>query len=126
MSIEIQGLKNLIRDLEQAAVTVLPAVQAVTRENGKALEYAWRANARRTAGKHGKWYPSSITSEDRLTFAGATAEVGPDVTRRQGRMGRGFEFGSVHQPPHLDGTKAAEVIEPQFAAAVEAAVAGLL
>lgn len=126
MSIEIQGLTGLTRDLEQAALAASPAVRAVTEANGKALEEAWRANARRTAGKHGRWYPSSITSEERLTFAGATAEVGPDTSRRQGKMGRGFEYGSVNQPPHLDGTKAAEVIEPKYLAEIEAVAAGLL
>ncbi len=123
---EIQGLTGLTHDLEQAAVEALPVVKAITEANGKVLEEMWRANARLTAGKHGKYYPSSITSESVLQFGAAAVEVGPDKSRKQGGMGRGFEYGSVHQPPHLDGTKAVEVIEPKFVSEVELGIAGLL
>lgn len=129
MSIEIQGLTGLTRDLETAAAEALPAVRAVTIANGQMLRDIWRDNARRTAGKHGKWYPSSITSQGTSSGGGAlgaVVEVGPDKSRRQGGMGRGFEYGSVHQPPHLDGTKAAEQVEPQFVSEIEQAISGLL
>ena len=123
---EVQGLAGWSADLGKAAVQALPAVRAVTEANGTALRDQWRTNARATAGKHGKWYPSSITDEGKVTPGAVTVEVGPDSSKRQGGMGRGFEYGSVHQPPHLDGNKAAEVIAPKFASEIEIAAAGLL
>jgi len=41
-------------------------------------------------------------------------------------MGRGFEYGSVNQPPHLDGMHATEATEPAFHHAIDLAVEGLL
>lgn len=79
----------------------------------KELQRRWRANARRTAGAHGKHYPSSITSEQ-IPSADAVWEVGPQYGRKQGSMGPGFEFGSVNQPPHWDGTTAFYELESVF------------
>ena len=73
------------------------------------------ANATATAGTHGKHYPKSITAERTLSIGSIGVEVGPDSGMPQGGMGPGFEYGSVNQPPHLDGNKAADVHEPQFA-----------
>lgn len=125
-TIVVTGLVGLNAALEEAAVKALPAMALVAATSGAALEALWRSNARATARKHGRWYPSSITHEVKLRAADVSAEVGPDRSKRQGGMGPGFEFGSVKQPPHLDGTKASRTIEPQFLAEIEAAAAGLL
>lgn len=76
-----------------------------------------RDNAKRSAGKHGKWYPAAITWEMRSAFHGAAAsayqgEYGPDISKRQGEMS--FEHGSRNQPPHNDLAKSADVIGPAF------------
>jgi hypothetical protein len=126
MSIEISGAAELSRDLAAAAAAMPAAVRKVTEANGAHLVDLWRSNARATAGKHGRRYPSAITAETLLAFAGATVDVGPDSSKPQGGMGPGFEYGSVNQPPHLDGKKAADVIEPLFMAELEAFVSGLL
>ena len=87
-----------------------------------------RDNARRTAGKHGKHYPKSITADRGRAFAGfgggeIAAEYGPDSGRPQGGMS--FEFGSRNQPPHLDLAKSADVIGPAFYGEVRRMVDGL-
>jgi hypothetical protein len=125
-SFEIQGLSQLSADLGKAAVAALPAVRAVAAANGEHLAQTWRDNAKATAGKHGKWYPSSITSEQVAAFGAAVVDVGPESARKQGAMGPGFEYGSVNQPPHLDGKRALDEVEPKLLAELEAAAAGLL
>jgi|GEM_PF-2166987 len=126
MTMEIIGAVELVADMGRAVAGVVAAATEVTQANGDELREEWKANARRTAGKHGKWYPSSITSERVPEFAAVTVEIGPDKARRQGAMGPGFEYGSIHQPPHLDGQKATDAVEPKFIAKLELAVARLL
>ena len=126
MTIIVNGLAELTADLEQAAVKALPALAAVAEKAGVSLQAKWRANAKATAKKHGRWYPSSITHETKVTAAAVTVEVGPETGKKQGGMGRGFEYGSVKQPPHLDGKKAADAVEPDFTAACTAAATSLL
>lgn len=72
-------------------------------------------NARRTAGRHGRRYPSAFTWEVRPPFFGFGAavysgEYGPDIARPQGDME--FEWGSRNQEPHLDLNKSADLIGP--------------
>lgn len=125
MSLTIIGIPELVGDLEQAAVKAVPLMREAVKKNAEELRDTWRSNARATSGKHGRLYPNTITYETKNEGGGASAEIGPDSSKPQGRMGRGFEYGSVHQPPHLDGQKAADVVEPKFVEAV-ALVAGEL
>lgn len=120
------GLDSLVIDLETAGPRALAASRDVTRKAASDLMDRWRVNARATSGKHGRHYPGSITAEARVELGAISYEVGPEVGRRQGGMGRGFEFGSVNQPPHLNGTKAADSVEPGFVAAMTFAAEGLL
>lgn len=92
---------------------------------GEAFAADWRHNAEATAGEHGKHYPASITSETRLAL-GILVETGPDSSKPQGRMGRGFEFGSENQPPHLDGLHALPLAEKRIDRLADAAIAFVL
>ncbi|HEY9473590.1 MAG TPA: hypothetical protein VIS06_07015, partial [Mycobacteriales bacterium] len=60
--------------------------------------------------------PLSIGYDLVARAATIEATIGPDPSRPQGGMGPGFEFGSVHQPPHLDGKRALDAEEPRFLA----------
>ena len=48
--------------------------------------------------------------------------TGPDSGMKQGRMGRGFEFGSVNQPPHLDGLRAMPLAAARLDRLADAAI----
>lgn len=109
-----------------AATAAVPAASAAVTTATKAVETGWRANARATSGTHGKHYPNSITSEVQATGFLVSGEVGPDTSLPQGSMGRGFEFGSRNQPPHLDGAKAVQAAEGALEAALGAAVGKVL
>lgn len=117
---------TLAARMAAASAASVPAASAVVSTATKAVETGWRANARATSGTHGKHYPNSITSEVQVTGFLVSGEVGPDTSRPQGSMGRGFEFGSRNQPPHLDGAKAVDAAEGAIEAALGNAVGKVL
>ena len=116
-----QEILGLAADLGKAPAVVARVLFDVYKESGDAFAKDWADNARETSGTHGKYYPDSITSESRLAF-GIEIETGPDSSRKQGRMGRGFEFGSKNQPPHLDGARALPMAEQRLLRAADVAI----
>ncbi len=127
MSISWDGaeLRRLAADMGAAAVKSGPAVAAAVKSGGKLIETAWRANARVTAGSHGRHYPNSIKSNMSGTNAASVqVTIAPDPGMPQGGMS--FEFGSSRQPPHLDGARALEATLPAVMSLVEKAAQGLL
>ena len=116
---------KLAGDLTQVGAKTVPAMRGVMDEAGRALAKEWQANARETSGAHGKHYPSSITSELVFGVGSIAVEAGPDSSMKQGRMGRGFEYGSVNSPPHLDGLRALDGIQQRVERMADAAVAHL-
>jgi hypothetical protein len=53
-------------------------------------------------------------------------DVGPNAAKKQGSMGRGFEFGSENQPPHLDGLRALDGAQQRVERMVDATIGHLL
>lgn len=94
---------DLARDFERAPAKVASGLFDAYRGAGEGFRDDWQRNARATSGAHGKWYPDSITTEMKFAGFGIEVETGPESGRKQGSMGRGFEYGSRNQPPHLDG-----------------------
>lgn len=123
-SINHQGLSQLADDLARAGSGIAAEMEKPVRQSGRELRDEARSRARKTAGRHGKYYPASITDEVRMGDGGIFAEVGPDPDKPQGGMS--FEYGSANQPPHNDINGAADVMEPKFVAAVEKAIDDLL
>lgn len=112
---ELEALENEV--LLKAAVQAHVEAPHIVEEQAVKLRNDWRDNARKTAGRHGKHYPKSITHE-RIGDE-AAYEVGPDSALPQGGMGAGFEWGSVNQSPHLDMTQAIVPVGPGFEASVK-------
>jgi hypothetical protein len=125
MSVGASEIFELATDLGKASAKVASTLYTVYAEQGEQFAREWSENARATSGVHGKWYPDSITSETRVAF-GIEVEVGPDSGRKQGSMGRGFEFGSVNQPPHLDGLRALGPADARLTRLSEAALGHVL
>jgi hypothetical protein len=96
---------TLAKELGRAPRKVAVALYDVYKEQGEQFAKDWAANARETSGTHGKWYPDSIDSETHIAL-GIEVETGPNSSKKQGGMGRGFEFGGQNQPAHLDGARA--------------------
>lgn len=111
-------------DIEDRAHRTAQGAYPLVKKHALELQRRWKSNARSSAGSHGKLYPRSITAEQLGTEP--EWEIGPDRAFPQGSMGRGFEYGSVHQPPHLDGAQATTAIEPAFNKDVDELVRSLL
>lgn len=125
MSIGASEIFGLAKDLGNASGKVARALYEVYAQEGEEFAKDWAANARETSGVHGKWYPDSIDSETRVAL-GIEVEIGPNSAKKQGSMGRGFEFGSVNQPPHLDGVRAMPIAEVRLERKADAAIGFLL
>lgn len=126
MSGDTSEFRTLSRDLSNAGRAALPAVRPSFQGVAALVKTAWQANARATAGAHGKHYPNSITYDTRLLASTLVAEIGPDTSRPQGGMGMGFEFGSRNQPPHLDGSTAIDALGPKVESVLDTAIGRLI
>lgn len=115
----------LAADLSAMGAKSVPAMRGVMDEVGKAFAEEWRANAVETSGEHGKHYPNSIDSELSFGIGDISVEVGPNSAKKQGSMGRGFEFGSINQPPHLDGLRALDGMQQRAERMVDSAMGHL-
>lgn len=116
---------ELAKDFGAAPAKVTSALYDVYKDSGDAFAEDWADNARETAGEHGKHYPASITSETKVSL-GIHVETGPESGMPQGSMGRGFEFGSQNQPPHLDGLRALPIAERRLERAADVAIGFVL
>ena len=117
---------GLARDFDRASGKVASALYDTFKAQGEAFADDWADNARATSGAHGVHYPDSITSEPKLALGGIEVEAGPETGRPQGGMGPGFEFGSVNQPPHLDGLTAMGPAETRLEKAADSTIGFLL
>lgn len=117
ISIEWQTLEveHLVEDIINAEDTVRDRAERDVKASILDIRDGWQNRARGTARRHGKHYPGTIREE----IGGLEAVVGPISAMPQGGMGRGFEWGSINQPPHLDMTLTVDVQFPKFIAKVE-------
>lgn len=113
MSFDTSDLDAFAADLASMSGPTHRAVHGVFEGAAADLKAEWRKNATATAGEHGRLYPYSIDYEQRIGTR-IDFEVGPRTDKPQGDMGPGFEFGSVNQPPHLDGQLAADRVIPHL------------
>lgn len=117
---------ELSRDLGRVPAQSIPAIRPYIQDGAARVKAAWQANARETSGAHGRHYPNSITYDTRVLASEVVGEIGPDSAKPQGSMGRGFEFGSKNQPPHLDGLRAVDSVEASIERDIDVAIARLI
>jgi len=122
---DVTELVRLEHDLD-GIVRPLRRVAGVVDKGAVNIKGDWRDNARITARAHGRHYPDAIDYDSGWIRDGYEAQIGPRMDRPQGSMGEGFEYGSVNQPPHLDGNRAADREAPRFEQALADLAAGLL
>lgn len=102
-------LDSLDRDMRALPAKAARETAKVVRDNARLGNRIAKANAKQSAGRHGKHYHKAFTAEPIGPFEW---EYGPDSARPQGGMS--FEYGSRNQPPHLDLNKSADVIGPKL------------
>lgn len=96
----------LARDFERAPAKVASGLFDAYRGAGEGFRDDWADNVRAVAPEHLPYLPDAITTEMRFAGFAIEVETGPESGRKQGRFGRGDEFGSQNQPPHLSGLRA--------------------
>jgi hypothetical protein len=116
---------RLAGDLSKVGFTTIPALRGSMLAVGEAFADDWARNAVETSGEHGKHYPNSIDAELVFSVTTVTVEAGPNTAKKQGKMGRGFEFGSENQPPHLDGLRALDGIQARAEKIIDATIGHL-
>lgn len=111
-------LAAFTKDLEKSAAIMPAAAGAVVTK--AALNIKNDARQRISGRPHIPAYPYSITFDDvRVNRLGASTEVGPDKSKRQGALGNILEYGSPGHPPIPHLGPAAEAEEPKFAKAID-------
>lgn len=122
ITFDAHELAALAVNFDKTASKLTPKLIPVFREGADDLVKTWAANARETSGTHGKHYPNSIDHEMHLS-TDIVFEIGPNPAKPQGGMS--FEMGSVNQPPHLDGQRAADTEIPLIDRRIQSALAFL-
>lgn len=112
-----ESIDELEADLRSVPRRLYRDGKRIVTENARDGGQTARRIAKYTAGRHGKYYPASITwdSASALLFGDGgqiKAEYGPDSSRPQGGME--FEEGSRNQPPHHDLANSLDLIRPKF------------
>lgn len=111
---------SLAADLAVAPARLYAAVVPIVSKGALNIKNDWKTSA--SGLRHAPAYPASI-SYDLLPAPGIiAAEIGPDKAKRQGALGNLIEFGSSHNPPHLDGARALAAEDPRFIAALDAVI----
>lgn len=115
---------DLARDFGAAPAKVAVSIYEAYRGVGEGFRDDWAGNVEASSpAGHLKHLPDAITTEMRTgALASIEVETGPESGRRQGGLGRGDEFGSVNQPPHLNGFRAMASAEKRLERAADAAV----
>lgn len=95
------------------AAKVAPADARGSVEKG-ALNIKTDARRRAAGNKHLPRLPYAITYDVHPTPGGASAEIGPDRSKKQGKLGNIPEYGTVNNPPRPYMRPAAEAELPRF------------
>lgn len=114
---DMSDVRRLERHLARAVPRLRRDARAVTMRGAVNIKNDWRSNARASSGRHAPAYPNAVGFD--LAAYGPDiwmAIIGPDKGAAQGALGNLLEYGSVHNPPHRDGGRAADAEEPRFEA----------
>jgi hypothetical protein len=104
--IDTSDLDTLAEDLDAVAAESREVFDKAAKDAAGTGNRIGKGFARRSAGTHGRRYPSSWS----VARTGVAAYVyGPTGGRAQGDMS--FEYGSRNQKPHLDANRSADLIE---------------
>lgn len=104
IKVDTSELRALQRDMEQAGARLNRAIRPIMQRAGGNIMRDARKRVKREMGRRGKTtlphYPASISYTTTVTGFRTVTDIGPEhLSRRQGALGRGVEFGSVNTDP---------------------------
>ena len=113
MSADTSELRAYAYHLDTAVASCENELSELVEKGAQSVQRAAQSRLRSwSRGRYLKHYRRSFSYE---MDGPLEAEVGPDASKPQGRMGRGVEFGSVHTAPAPHWLPAADEVEPRFA-----------
>lgn len=118
MTVDVRQLTQLANSLRINMARAEPEMRAIVARGALHVKADWRANAAATSGRHARAYPYSVNFDILPIPGGASAEIGPDKGKKQGKLGNLLEYGSVNNQPHNDGGRALIAEHPRFEAQV--------
>jgi hypothetical protein len=117
--ISVRGMREWEQRFDEARNNAGRDFSAVVEKAAFNVKRDWR---RSWAGfRHAPLVAASITYDLSRGAGWRAAEIGPDKDLPQGPLGNLIEFGSVNNPPHPGGLRAALREEPRFVRAAERA-----
>jgi HK97 gp10 family phage protein len=122
--IRIEGLKELVADLDKATSRALAEVRAIVEKGANNIKKD--AVGRVSGLAHAPAYPRSIGYDIGYQIGAVAAQIGPDKNRRQGALGNILEYGTANNPPRPHLAPALRAEEPRYTSALEALAAKLL
>jgi hypothetical protein len=121
VSADISELLAYAHQVEHAITRAEPELEQIGEQGiGNVRRNARRCLRSWSRGKYLKHYPRSFSDEK---VGDLEWEAGPDASKKQGKMGRGVEFGSVHTAPSPHWLPAADEEEPKIEKKVDRVVA---
>lgn len=110
--IVVEGLRELIADLDQAAAAMPREVRAVVAKGALHVKQDWR---RRWSGHpHIPVLPYAISYDVTVGPREIRAEIGPDKGKAQGPLGNIIEFGTANNTPIPGGLPALDAEAPRY------------
>lgn len=104
IKLDTKELRQLQRDMERAGAKLNRAIKPIMNRAGGNIMRDARKRVRKSMGKTHKsslrHYPASISYTTTVTGFRTVTDIGPEhLSRMQGALGRGVEFGSVNTEP---------------------------
>lgn len=116
ISVSIQGLTELVADLDRAGRGSLTETQQVVAKGALNIKRDWAQ--RWTGHAHAPALGSTVTYDMSWGMGSIGAEIGP-VKGGAGSLGNIYEFGTPRNSPQPGGLPALQAEEPRFAQALE-------
>lgn len=120
--IDAREVRQLARDLDQAAGQVVPEVAKAVSKGALNIKREMAADAESSG--HYKHFSRSVSYD--LLRGGLEAEIGPDKSRMQGALGNILYFGTSKNAPVLNINKPLDSETPRFEKALSDIVGGAL
>lgn len=124
MTVESQGLPELLGALVKAQRIALPEARKVVAKGALNIKKDWQK--RWSGHPHFPALPAAISYDLDEGRDWVGAEVGPDKGKPQGALGNLIEFGSVNNAPIPGGLPAGQAEAPRFEQALADLGVGLL
>lgn len=118
LRIDVSDLISLGRDLDAVPVKALVETRKAVQRGALNIK---KDTQRRWSGmRHLRHLPAAVTYDTHETLTGASAEIGPDRSRPQGKLGNIAEYGAPPKTAPRPGlAPSLEAEEPKFRKALE-------